>query len=787
MKKLLLLLTTLLMTVVFLSSCTNNEDKDIGVQLVCEITKPTSNEITIGKSSAVTFEFNPTSENDVTDKTVYVEVNGVMKDTLRSAPYIYMFEGEKFEYGTHTVRAKAAAYYNDGITTHTINSDWSVTKTILIKNAFLSAPLNDSQYIKGEVLTASVSVDTLVVDSVVFNFDNKSKTALQEPFSVDFSTNVEVVEDKSVFAKIYSNEGVLETESVNVIISEIEMNIINPVSGANLISNFSTPVDVSVISNNFYLEKIELFEDTVKVGELEGSAGSYSGVWYPSVSVSGPTELTVSALSIYGKRANVYRNVSIQVLDVDITSHENGGVINRLYPSTIRVNVQDDGALAQTISAEIGGFSLGSKDYIGNGEYTFITTDDIPLGEQAIVAKLQTINEEFITDTVNVSVVEESSTFGKIYGGTVNSDLKPMFIKQVESGTGYLTISYDSENAEMHIVKMDQFGTIQPGFPKIYDAGTGIARSIISTNYGGYLFTGYKEVGAKDTVSWDTWAMKMDEDGTQLWEYTYPFNSPEVHHDMALSVTQQQDNGLFLAGYAINNNTNSIYIRALDLYSNGNVALDLTYSVDGYPTADSLAFTCASPYQDGAIYGGYCVTNESGAKLGNKDYYVNMFEHAELSSGSKVYGGEGNDIITSVCTPAAVGISDTPAGERLWLLDFGESLPPYPPNPVWEVVLGQEGDYPNYVANTVDGGKIITGSRTLPNGKKAVLVIKVDETYIEEWTRVYEIPGYENSVGSTIIPTKDKGYAVFGWVGNENQRDNVILKLDKYGNTYFGK
>jgi len=89
---------------------------------------------------------------------------------------------------------------------------------------------------------------------------------------------------------------------------------------------------------------------------------------------------------------------------------------------------------------------------------------------------------------------------------------------------------------------------------------------------------------------------------------------------------------------------------------------------------------------------------------------------------------------------------------------------------------------------TRDGGFAITGFiQSYKGGSSDVYVVKLDGNGKTEWTR--SVGGPKDEEGSSIVQTKDGGYAIAGYTNSYGAggEDVYVVKLDKTGNVKWTK
>lgn len=111
---------------------------------------------------------------------------------------------------------------------------------------------------------------------------------------------------------------------------------------------------------------------------------------------------------------------------------------------------------------------------------------------------------------------------------------------------------------------------------------------------------------------------------------------------------------------------------------------------------------------------------------------------------------------------------------------------------LWTNTIGEWGDYEaRHMAETSDGGYIITGNTAIPPGSKRIAyLLKVDEDGNYQWHKHFPT-AYPNVPSSTwgVIQSPDSGYALTGFFPfiETNSQDLVLIKTDQYGNLLWMK
>lgn len=322
-------------------------------------------------------------------------------------------------------------------------------------------------------------------------------------------------------------------------------------------------------------------------------------------------------------------------------------------------------------------------------------------------------------------------------------------------------------NDDFWIVKTDANGNKQ--WDKTYggqaeDHLTGM----IQTTDGGYLLGGFTSSGISGDVSRGNygdsnyWILKIDANGTKLWDKTFIGNSSDILY--ALKSTS--DGGFILGGTSSSPAgadksepnkglyyTTDFWIIKLD--NLGNKVWDRT--IGGRESEDlyDLQQTADGGYLLGGYSGSRVGLDKSQSSFGSVDYWLVKLD--------------GN-------------------GTKLWDRTFG----------------GAQADHLNRISETKDGGYILggfsnsdtTGNKTTANkGSADYWVIKVDGGGNKIWEKSFG--GNKGEIITAIEQTPDGGYLLLGasesGVGGDKseaqigENDFWIIKIDASGNKIWDK
>ncbi|MBC8527136.1 MAG: T9SS type A sorting domain-containing protein [Candidatus Cloacimonetes bacterium] len=180
----------------------------------------------------------------------------------------------------------------------------------------------------------------------------------------------------------------------------------------------------------------------------------------------------------------------------------------------------------------------------------------------------------------------------------------------------------------------------------------------------------------------------------------------------------------------------------------------------------------------GFIQTGY--TNDIGA--GGTDVWLIKTDALGNEIWNRTFGGTDNDKGYSVAETSDGGYIitggtlsyATAGGFDVWLIKTNSSG-----DTLWTKTLGRAGDdWGNSVAQTSDGGYIITGYSAETQGQVSdVILIKTDSSGDETWTRIFSVVPDYNEEGFSVAQTSDDGYIITGFTHG----DVWLIKTDSSG------
>ncbi len=325
----------------------------------------------------------------------------------------------------------------------------------------------------------------------------------------------------------------------------------------------------------------------------------------------------------------------------------------------------------------------------------------------------------------------------------------------------------------------------QSTFQKIYTSDYDVESfGAYQETTGGYIITGIAQVSS---TAYNVFMTRTDCYGEILWSKTY--NTSSTIGNISQRVVETHDHGFLLAASIGSYNAYNILLIRTD--ANGNAIWKKVMQGSGDDLVNSVIQTSLLDF----IIAG--TTNSYGQDAGSfyKDVYLMKVDSSGNLLWGKTYGTANNfdeafDVIETFDGHyAATGryivseafhcflLKTDTAGNMIYMKAFGDTL---------QNATGYA------IANTLDGGYVITGSSTL--AKESFLdfpdefLIKTNADGDTLWCRSYRgsnIDGSEN--GSSVVALADGSYAIgvatfsypsVGFVPNKH----CILKTDENGN-----
>ncbi len=358
-----------------------------------------------------------------------------------------------------------------------------------------------------------------------------------------------------------------------------------------------------------------------------------------------------------------------------------------------------------------------------------------------------------------------SKSWARTYGGTFSEEAYS--VVQTSDG-GFMvagqTNSFGSTHPHFWVLRLDEDGTVvwERAFTGI---GGDAALSAVQTSDGGFAVAG---TTGSFGAGRDFWVLRLDEDGTVVWENAYGGPGSEV----AYSLVQTSDGGFIVAGYSIPFGGGDADFLVLRLDEDGGVAWEKAYGGPRFDTALSVIQVSDGDF----IAAGN--TNSFGA--GDYDFWVLRLDESGSVVWDKTFGGPNFEELRSLGPTSDGGfIIGGSSVDGYWVLRLDADA-----SVVWEKSYNAPGFYPDEVysvGQTPDEGFIVAGTENRGFSDANFWLLRLNTDGGVEWERKYGGPLADEAFSAG--QTSDGGFIVAGRTNSFGQGtfDILVLRLDANG------
>ncbi len=332
--------------------------------------------------------------------------------------------------------------------------------------------------------------------------------------------------------------------------------------------------------------------------------------------------------------------------------------------------------------------------------------------------------------------------------------------------------SYGDADDDLLLIKFDSSGA-EEWTKTIGGTSTDVGYSVVQTFDGGYIVTG---TTYGEDISDDLLLVKFNSSGAAEWTKTVGGTST----DKSYSVVQTSDGGYVATGFTYRYGGEGIYVWLIKFNSSGAVEWIKTVGDTG---SSDVGNSVAQTSDGGYIVTG-STTNSAGA--GGTDVLLVKFNSSGAVEWTKTVGGTSADVGNSVAQTSDGGyivtgqsISYSGTGYDLLFVKFDSSGAEE-----WtKIVGGDSSDFGRSVVQTSDGGYVVAGYSASYGDDTGydVLLVKFNSSGAVEWTKT--VGGESGDFGRSVVQTSDGGYVVTGDTNSYDAggSDILLIRVDANG------
>ncbi|MDP3285291.1 MAG: hypothetical protein Q8M56_12750, partial [Desulfobacterales bacterium] len=286
--------------------------------------------------------------------------------------------------------------------------------------------------------------------------------------------------------------------------------------------------------------------------------------------------------------------------------------------------------------------------------------------------------------------------------------------------------------------------------------------SVQQTTDGGFIIAGQTDSYGAGLL--DVYLIRTDQNGNKVWEKT--FGGSDLSR--GAFVQQTTDGGYIIAGDT-QTPTNNFDAYLIKTDPNGNLVWEKTFGGSDVEYAGSVQQTTDGGY----VFAGYTYLYKGGAY---QIYLVKTDQNGE-EVWQNTFGGRGSEIgleVRQTTDEGYIVVGDTqPEGIRyqnVCLIKTDQNG-----NKVWGKIFGGlKRDDGSSVQQTMDGGYIIAGSKTVPRSNTDCYLVKTDQNGKKMWEKTFgEITKINDCF--SVQQTTDGGYIAVGYSQRPGGYSDVYL------------
>ncbi|MBN1970910.1 MAG: hypothetical protein JXR48_10670 [Candidatus Delongbacteria bacterium] len=716
-----------------------------------------------------------TGTKEITTVKYYIDEVYVGEDN--SSPYNYSWNTTSYSVGSHNLKAVAETTSGDPLVQEV---DVNIKDMV-----FLSPASSGLQFMTGENISVYVNFngakDEKSVSNLKFYLNGSLIQTFENPTNgAGFNINTQTLQPMN-----YNLEAVAETsfgnnvtKTIDFILSSCTLEIVSPVNNAHYLTNHTVEIELDYDAQNYYSDGVELYIDNVLMTTLTSAPFVYN--WNTVPNDNGVRTIKVVSESQYGKVVQKQVSIVLELFDMNFTEPQNSEIIPRGEVRDIIVSVNDPLNRIDNLKYYLDGTLKETLSHNGTSTYTFQQWDTSlsSLGNHTLEVKCYNSVGEVISKAIMVSleIIENTASF--VYGDT-NSEIEPKYFAQTDD-QGYIMAYFDHNDQKVYVKKLDAFFNEVTNIP--FENLNGMTvNSMLATNYGGYLLCGYTyDNGVKNSKVVKIYNANNSSEWSIEWEKSFGTSG----NDQLLSAQQKYNNGFVIVGSI--EEADSINVRTINLFSNGNVSSDITFQKKG----SQVLYDIKQKSNDTFVASGYYDEGN-----GNKEFYVVEFNQ-EGQFSKEYYIGESSGVMDEIAySVTEKGNSYTVAGSvqstnglDAWVVSVSKPLPNPGASPLWEVTINQQAGTYNDIAysqvNTSDNGSIM-GGYTDAYGTKDLWLVKLNSSFYPDWKKTYSYNSQTNTDDEAkfVVQTSDGGFALLGTSGpaGSDKKKLWFLKLNEEG------